>query len=543
LLGSLGTFWISLARQRCTVAVLLFGLPVILRLSILGSYPKPEPVIHDEFGHLLLADTLRYVRFANPPHALSEFFDAIYVIQHPTYSASYPPGQALMLLTGHLLFGDPWAGVLLANGFLCLSVWWALRAWVGPGWALLGGLFVLARVALFGDWMNTYWGGSLAGIAGSFVFGALPRLEGAIRENLPKPAPHILTYAGLLGAGLGLHLLIRPFETVSLGLCVVAYLALTTHSRAALFRSSRTYWSLCVSAAIPISCAIGLLLLQNYQVTSNWRKMPYVLTREQYGVPQTFVFQKAAVPQLPLRQEQLANYKVQLRRHDSTLRTRIAERMYLMYFDAGLGLTLSLLLSLFTFRHKQFRWALGMAFLPLLLSLTYGYFYTHYISGFIAIWMVLALLGLEWLSQAEWNGRAIGAFAVILVSLLTLHHSGRIYAAYLLRELLPATMQRGFIANTTDDLVSKRPWFKRLPVERTLRARRGRHLVFVTELPSSHESTLEWVYNAADIDASTIVWAHSLGPQKDEQLKRYYGSTRSVWLVNRDIGVSTLRSY
>lgn len=530
----------SFAAGRWRLALLLFSLPIILRLSIIGSYPKREPLIHDEFGHLLLADTLRYGRFANPPHALSEFFDAIYIAQHPTYSATYPPGQAFMLFTGKLLFGDPWAGVLLATAFLGVMVWWALRAWVSPGWALFGAMLVLARIGLFGDWMNSYWGGSLAGVMGSLVIGLIPRLERVLQLDTSKARRATLIYSVFWGIGLGFHFLIRPFETLSLGIVALAYLNFR-----GLRNSGRRFFKLALwkrvvpVASIPVFCALGISIVQNYQVTGDWRKLPYVLTREQYGVPQTFVFQKAAVPELPLRQEQMANYRVQLRRHDSTLWERIKERSYLLYFDAGIGLTACLFLSVLAFRDSRFWWALFLGGLPLLISLGYGYFYTHYVSGFIVVWILVPLLGLECLSRMAWWGRS----AVFLVALVVLLHPARIYTAYLLREILPAKMQRGFIASMSDDLVSRRPWFLRPPVERALRSRGGSHLVFVTELPSTSDSTIEWVYNAADIDHAPLVWAHSLGLQKDEALKRYYGHTRSCWIVNRDIGLASLKPY
>src|SRR3954452_17017094 len=55
--------------QRPHLAVAICGLvPIVLRLSLLGVMPVPDPSIHDEFGHLLLGDTLAHGRLSNPTH-------------------------------------------------------------------------------------------------------------------------------------------------------------------------------------------------------------------------------------------------------------------------------------------------------------------------------------------------------------------------------------------------------------------------------------------------------------------------------------------
>ena len=41
-------------------------LPVALRLLLLPNYPIPTPNVADDFSYVLLADTLRHLRFANP---------------------------------------------------------------------------------------------------------------------------------------------------------------------------------------------------------------------------------------------------------------------------------------------------------------------------------------------------------------------------------------------------------------------------------------------------------------------------------------------
>src|ERR1700693_1753311 len=91
--------------------LLLAILPGALRLALLAHHPVPTPDIYDEFSHLLVADTLRHFRLANPPHPLHQFFETFFVLQQPTYSSIYPLGHGLVLWLGHMIFGLPWAGV------------------------------------------------------------------------------------------------------------------------------------------------------------------------------------------------------------------------------------------------------------------------------------------------------------------------------------------------------------------------------------------------------------------------------------------------
>jgi hypothetical protein len=104
-------------------------LPVALRLALLAHHPVPSPDIYDEFGHLLVADTLRHFRFANPAQALPQFFETFFILQTPTYSSIYPIGQGVMLAIGRAIFGYPWAGVLLSTSAFAALCYWMLRGW------------------------------------------------------------------------------------------------------------------------------------------------------------------------------------------------------------------------------------------------------------------------------------------------------------------------------------------------------------------------------------------------------------------------------
>src|SRR5260370_42588852 len=78
-----------------------------------------------------------------------------------------------------------------------------LRGWTTPGWALVGGLLAVIEFGPLSQWMNSYWGGAISGIAGCLVIGSLPRRNGL-----------------LLGLGLGLQILSRSFEALLLLLAV-----------------------------------------------------------------------------------------------------------------------------------------------------------------------------------------------------------------------------------------------------------------------------------------------------------------------------------
>jgi len=103
------------------------------------------------------------------------------------------------------------------------------------------------------------------------------------------------------------------------------------------------------------------------------------------------------------------------------------------------------------------------------------------------------------------------------------------------------------VASVPPDLSQPKTWARNshLVVSRDLIAGRiledgGQHLVIVHYGPG-HDIHAEYVYNAADIDASPVVWARDMGPEKNAELVRYF-SSRKVWWLNIDID-ATLSPY
>jgi len=69
----------------------------------------------------------------------------------------------------------------------------------------------------------------------------------------------------------------------------------------------------------------------------------------------------------------------------------------------------------------------------------------------------------------------------------------------------------------------------------------GQQLVLV-RYSALQDPIEEWVYNAADIDHSKVVWAREMDGADNQELMRYYPN-RTVWLVEPDSLPAGLQPY
>ncbi len=510
-------FALRLARRPGLCMLILAALPVALRLALLAHHPVPTPDVYDEFSHLLVADTLRHWRLANPPHAMSQFFETFFVLQEPTYSSIYPLGQGLALAIGWTLFGLPWAGVLLAVAAFCSLCYWMLRGWTTPGWALLGGLLAVIEFGPLNQWTNSYWGGSLAAAAGCLIFGALPRLRqhGRTRD------------AVLLGAGLGLHVLIRQYESVFLLLAGALYFL--PDLRRGL--QVRPHARLAAAAALALLPALLLTGLQNHAVTGSWTALPEALSQQQYGVPAALTFQADPQPHRALTPQQAADYKMQLAFHQGPetpasffLRLEYRVRYYRFFFLPALYLAAAAFLT--RLREYRFAWvaltlaifALGTNFFPA--------FQSHYSAGVTCLFILVAVAGLEQIGRVVIRSHPVGEEAVGLIVLLCFAHFLFWYGMHAIDTTDFSMTARQY--ETWDGLNHRNPARRRAVAQELARVP-GKILVFVRYLPQ-HMFQDEWVYNAADIDDARIVWARDLGAAENEKLLRYYPDRAAVLL-------------
>ncbi len=515
-----------LAERTGWCMLLLAALPVALRLFLLANHPVPTPDIYDEFGHLLVADTLRHFRLANPSQPLHQFFETFFVLQQPTYSSIYPIGQGLSLAIGRMLFGIPWAGVLLSTAALCALCYWMLRAWTTPVWALAGGLLAVFEFGPLSQWMNTYWGGSLAAAGGCLVFGALPRLRD--RGSLAAGA--------LLGVGLAINLITRPYEGIFLGLSVILFLIPVLRDVLPDPLKRRVILRSLLIAAFVMLPAVGITLLQNRRVTGNWTTLPYQLSQYQYGVPASLTFQPDPVPHRDLTPQQQLEYKAQLafRPDRETIQTYLLRleyrvRFYRFFFLPPLFVALPFFL--WALKEKRFQWvlltllisALGINFFPA--------FQLHYLAAVTCLFVLMSVVGLERLGR-------LNPDAARLILFLSIAYFGFWYTLHLFDS---SRLSLAFRQYETWDGLNHRNPERRIMIAREVAAMPGKLLVFVRYSPQ-HIFQDEWVWNDADIDAARIVWARDLGPSENEKIRAYYPD-RTALLLEPDDRPPTLSPY
>jgi hypothetical protein len=521
---------LKLAAKTRWCMLLLAASPVALRMLLLPYHPVPSPDIYDEFGHLLVADTLRHFRLANPPHPMHQFFETFFVLQQPTHSSIYPLGQGMALAMGRLLLGHPWGGVVLCTAALCALSYWMLRAWTTPGWALAGGLLAVFEFGPLSQWMNSYWGGALAATAGCLVFGALPRLRDTWRRR----------DAVLLGLGLAIHLLARPYESIFLLLSVVLFFLPALGRREEL----RSLAKAALIVTLVVLPAIFLMLLQNKKVTGNWTTLPYTLSQYEYGVPASLTFQSNPVPHHELTPEQQLEYEVQRSFHgDATdtirtylLRLEYRVRFYRFFFLPPLYL--ALLVFVGTLREYRFVWVLLTLLVCAFGANFFPAFQLHYIAALTCLFILVSVVGLEHLSRFSIRGMAVGSDAARLILFLCVAHFVFWYGIHLFDDTGVSQSVRQY---ETWDAINHQNPERRVLINHQLAQAPGKQLVFVRYWPS-HIFQDEWVYNSADIDSARIVWARDLGATEDEKLIRYYPDRR-VWLLEPDARPPRLSPY
>jgi len=503
--------WAKLAYRRKTAVVVVFFSALAIRAALLPVLPVPHPVVTDEFSQLLLADTLSHGRLTNPTHPMWTHFESIHIIQKPTYNSDYFPGPAAILALG-MLAGHPWIAVWVLCAAMCAALCWMLQAWVPPAWALFGALLAVLRFDIASYWINSYYGGCLAALGGALVLGAYPRF-------LKKPSfsLSLVLALGLIAIGYT-----RPFEGLGVSLPVVVALGM------AFRKKLRVYW-MCVPATALVLAAVAALLFYSKAVTGDPFRTPYGANQAAYGWPLGLPWFHARDVKLQhVELQRYYDYEREAHDRNSSLlgelkhSTLKAQTLWRFYFGPALSIPLVMLPALW--RSRRMRLLLLAGGCTILLTLMQFVSLPHYAAPAAACILAVLVECMRLLRRVRRNGRAIGlqlvlAAPVIMLLILAVRVG-------LEKSHLPFTQAVNF-----ESWCCVQPGNQnKARVLEMLEKTGGRHLVIVK--PKDNPSDfLQWIYNAADIDASPVVWARDLGPEKDRALVEYFHG-RSVWLVD-----------
>ena len=272
---------LAAVARRKRLAVALCGLIALgVRALEAPRMPVPVPRLRDEFSYLLAADTFASGRLTNPTHPLWQHFESIHILQLPTYMSMYPPAQGMFLALGQKLTGLPWIGVWLSMALFCAALCWMLQGWLPPSWAFFGALLAISRIGVFTYWMNTYWGGAVAGIGGALLFGALPRVMR--RPNLRDGC--------LLALGVALLMNSRPFEGMIAAAPVAVALILWLFRKSGAGKTTRLAVVAAPAAAL-ILLAFAWTGYYNWRVTGDPFVLPQELSRRTYAVAPYFLWE------------------------------------------------------------------------------------------------------------------------------------------------------------------------------------------------------------------------------------------------------------
>jgi len=530
--GGIENSFAKLARRQ-RLSVVIVGLAALVgRAAALPILPISQPQAQDEFSYLLAADTFMHGRLTNPTHPMWVHFETFHVLMQPTYASKYPPLQGMVLAAGRIIGGKPFVGVWLSMAVMCAAICWMLQGWLPPEWALLGGFLAVVRWGIFSYWENNYWGGAVPAIGGALVLGALPRVM-----QLERPREVLV-----MGLGLAILANSRPYEGLVFSLPVAGALLfwLARKRGAEFWKSVRGVVVPLALALFPTALAMGYY---NWRVTGHPLRMPYVVYEDAYVVtPNLFFEPRHPVPiyRHKVMHDYYANRYSWPRTLSGFLLPQLDRFVGLDVFYFGVVLMFAVVMCLATLPYG-FKWKdvdRQTRFLLLVLAVSIlGLSFEvppnpHYAAALTCVILALVLMGMRRLRVWEWHGKQVGLFLVRTIPLICLLMVGIRAAA------LPLRIPTG----------PRWCWYNTLPgnlararILAQLDGTPGEHLVIVRYEPK-HDTDWEWVYNDADIDHSTVVWARDMGAAQNKELIEYFRS-RHGWTIDADEDTPQLRPY
>jgi len=528
--------WFGQLARRRWLAVISVGLSVLLlRLAILPLFPVPLPFCSDDFSFLLAGDTFAHGRLTNPTPAMWTHFETIHVTMNPTYQSMYFPGHGLILAASKVVLGNSWIGLLIVSALMCAALCWMLQAWLPAGWALLGGMIAVLRLGVFSYWTNTYHaGGSLAALGGALILGALPRLMRTAR----------LRYAMLMGIGVAILVLTRPYEGVLLCLPVGVVLGnwiWKGKNRPRVAARTR----LAAATLVFGIAAVAWMGYYDFRAFGNPLTPPYTIDRNTYAIAPYYVWQHAR-PEPKYRYAEMRAFyhegELKFYNHIHSVKGFVPYTLekvgFVILFYAGFALLPPLLMVRRIFLDRRIRFLVVCVLVLAGGMVIEIYLLPHYVAPFTAAFYAIGLQAMRHMRFWKPEGRPMGlALLRLTVVVCALMAGIRVVASPL-----------HFGPNEFPPSDWNESWFgpehfgtERAQIEARLSQLPGGQLAIVRYSPD-HNPGDEWVYNRADIDGSKVVWAQDADAADNLELIRYY-QNRKVWLVEPDLTPARVSPY
>lgn len=450
------------------------------RTSLVGD-PHP-PWYTDDFGYALTADTFVHGRITNPPHPMRDSFMSLYVLQTPTYNSMYQAGPGLLVAAGQVLFHRRVVALWIASAAAACASCWAVEAAVPFAIAWLAGLLMAIHPVML-DWTSHYHGAPLIAFGGALTIGGALRLR-----KQPARLPQIA-----MGAGMAILANMRPYEGF-----VIAVIALLLAWR-----------------FVPLAMGIalfGLAVTAYYDraVTGNALLLPYSAYNARYLSAPNFIWQGP----YPKREYPTAEMEKRYRifRHYYERSRNLKD-----FFSSARGRIREMLTTAIpTVPHESPANSLRLiAGLPLAFA-----FLRKRAIVMALLAFAVAMLVITWWPQTHYFAAAVALFASVYASGVSDMIDRRLcvlaYLAISVSFLLAIWASIAVVTGPRPEKVA------RVAVTEALSGRPGGHLVIVDS------DCEDLTFNAADVDASKIVWANATSDPR--RLFDYYRE-REVWRI------------
>lgn len=506
------------------------GLVAFTIAMVLAYYAPPAPDMHDDFGNILVADTLLHGRLTNPTPPAAEALQSFHVVVYPTYASKYPIGIGASLAAGKLLFGSYAAGMWLCAAIASSAISWMLLSHFGPKWSWTMGMVCAMHPGWQNSWSQEFTHGYLAVAGAALVLGGILRMRKRMfRSDVHSQRPWII--ALMIAIGCSLLLFSRPFEG-SILCCLVSIPMLWLIASQHWYRQSR-FWIAATPGILVLLSSISLQLAINHQVTGRYSQLPYQLHETQYGVAPVFVWQKPHEPTLGHRfpEQQLFHYGWSMICYNKLGSFTNYLQMFLSRLETmrshwgQLIAVCPLLVLAFSRERALFGWLLCIAFAALLLFNCVPWVMPHYIAPLIPIAIFLTCCTLYRIQK-------------LLSEIISTNASfRRLRPKYILPAFvifLFANQIVPFAYARRDQYVTPQTqWFyRRAELIKKLDKEAGNDLVFVRYEPG-HDIMREWVFNGASPQTDSVVFARWADEALNAEVLASYPQ-RKVWMLDVD---------